>query len=163
MKTSHSLWKVGMVAGLAALVGAFAPVGQLRAADGNAGNDEGWIEMFDGESLAGWKVSKDNPDSFKVEDGKIVVRGDRAHLFYETDEPFKDFEFEAEVLTKPNANSGIYFHTKYQPDGWPKYGYEAQVNATSGDPKKTASLYGVVNVDKAPHDDNEWFKYTIRV
>ena len=66
-------------------------------------------------------------------------------------------------MTTPGSNAGIYFHTKWQESGWPKYGYEAQVNATHGDPKKTGSLYGVVNVNPAPHKDNEWFKYNIKV
>ena len=43
----------------------------------------------------------------------------------------------------PNSNSGIYFHTKFQPDGWPQQGFEAQVNNTHGDPKKTGGLYNV--------------------
>ena len=60
------------------------------------------------------------------------------------DHDFKDFHFKAEVMTLPKANSGIYFHTKFQPDGWPKAGFEAQVNNTyAKDPKKTGSLYDV--------------------
>ena len=36
----------------------------------------------------------------------------------------------------------IFFHTRYQDEGWPKYGYEAQVNNTyAPDPKKSGSLY----------------------
>ncbi|MCC7083869.1 MAG: DUF1080 domain-containing protein [Pirellulales bacterium] len=126
-------------------------------------SQDGWVNMFDGQTLKGWKVSTDHPESFKVVDGAIVANGDVAHLYYETEKPFVNFEFEADVMTKPKSNSGIYFHTKYQDVGWPKYGYECQVNATHDDPKKTASLYGVENLAKAPHDDNEWFKYDIRV
>ena len=122
-----------------------------------------WITMFDGKSLKGWKVTKENPDSFKVENGAIVAHGERAHLFFEADKPFVNFEFTAEVMTTPGSNAGIYFHSKYQEQGWPTYGYEAQVNATHRDPKKTGSLYGVVDVNPAPHKDNEWFKYHIKV
>ncbi|MFT5523957.1 MAG: hypothetical protein ACI9HK_001906 [Pirellulaceae bacterium] len=123
-----------------------------------------WISMFDGKTLDGWKITKENPDSFRVEDGAIVSNGPRAHLFYVgQDKPFKNFEFKAKVMTKPKANAGIYFHTKYQENGWPKYGFEAQVNATHGDPKKSGSLYAVVNVNPAPHKDNEWFDYYIKV
>ena len=43
-------------------------------------NDE-WISLFDGKSLDGWKASE-NPETFSVEDGMIVVHGPRAHLFY---------------------------------------------------------------------------------
>jgi hypothetical protein len=125
--------------------------------------DGGWKVMFDGKSLDGW-TAKETPESFKVENGEIVVHGKRGHLFYTAeDKPFKNFEFEAEVKTTPGSNSGIYFHTKPQDSGWPKYGFEAQVCGPKGkDPKKTGSLYGVVNVPTAPPDD-EWFKYNIRV
>ena len=42
-------------------------------------DDEGWVSLFDGKSLAGWKVAE-NPKSFSVQDGQIVVHGDRAHM-----------------------------------------------------------------------------------
>jgi hypothetical protein len=122
-----------------------------------------WIKLFNGKNLDGWKVTKENPDSFKVVDGAIVANGPRAHLFYKADKPLVDFEFEAKVMTTKGSNAGIYFHTQYQDSGWPKHGYEAQVNATHGDPKKSGSLYGVVNVNPAPHKDDVWFKYNIKV
>jgi hypothetical protein len=68
------------------------------------------------------------------------------------------------VLTRTNSNGGIYIHTQFQEGGWPKYGYECQVNNTyHSDPIKTASLYQVVNVSKAAAEDDKWFKYNIRV
>ncbi len=122
-----------------------------------------WKVMFDGKSLKGWKASE-NKDSWKVEDGAIVAAGPRSHLFYvDDDKPFKNFEFTCEVMTKPRSNSGIYIHTKYQDEGWPKFGYEAQVNNSGGDPKRTGSIYAVKNTTTAPAKDNEWFTYTIRV
>lgn len=125
-----------------------------------------WIPIWDGETFENWKASE-NKDSFSIEDGKIVVDGPRSHLFYEgpvEDADFTNFEFRAEVYTYPNANSGIFFHTEYQEEGWPSNGYEAQVNATHSDRIKTGSLYSVENVmDNAPHEDNEWFNYYIKV
>ncbi len=126
-----------------------------------------WISIWDGETLDGWRASE-NPESFSVEDGKIVVDGPRGHLFYEgpvaDGGDFLNFEFQAEVYTYPNANSGVFFHTKFQDEGWPQHGYEAQVNATHRDPRKTGSLYAVKDVmDIAPHEDNEWFTYYIKV
>ena len=130
-------------------------------------SDDGWILLFDGETLNGWNASE-NPESFWVEDGKIVVDGPRGHLFYEgpvaNGGDFINFELKAEVYTYPNANSGIFFHTQYQEEGWPQHGYEAQVNATHRDPRKTGSLYAVKDVmDVAPHEDHEWFNYYIKV
>jgi hypothetical protein len=126
-----------------------------------------WITMFDGKSLDGWKASEE-PGSFEVKDGMIIanVTGKkRSHLFYMAEkEPFKNFEFEAEVKTMPGSNSGIYFHTQFQDTGWPKKGFEAQVNNSfPPDPRRTGSLYGIDDVANPPVKDNEWFKYYIKV
>ncbi len=123
--------------------------------------ESGFEPLFDGKSLAGWKASE-NTGSWKVVEGELVCRGPRSHLFYVGGDPaavpeFKNFHLKAEVLTKPKANSGIYFHTKYQNDGWPAQGHEAQVNNTSGDPVRTGSLYNVVKNLEAPAKDDQWF------
>jgi hypothetical protein len=117
-----------------------------------------WVSLFDGKTLNGWKASE-HPETFSVADGKIVVHGERAHLFYVGDvnnHNFKNFEFKAEVMTKPHANSGMYFHTEYQDTGWPAKGYEVQVNNSNKDWRKTGSIYGVKDLrDSLP--DNKWF------
>ena len=119
-----------------------------------------WTELFDGVTLHGWKASE-NPASFTVEDSTIVVHGPRAHLFYmgaSGDASFTNFHFKADVMTSPGSNSGLYFHTAYQENGWPSKGYEAQVNNTyTADPRKTGSLYGVDDVMEALVPDDQWF------
>ncbi len=120
---------------------------------------EGWITLFNGKDLSGWKISENG--KWKVEDGQIVVSGERSHLF--TDEEFKNFIFQADVKTTPGSNSGIYFHTKFQETGWPELGHEAQVNVTHADPVKTGSLYNVVKLFKTPAKDNEWWTQTVIV
>ena len=73
-----------------------------------ADDDAGWISLFDGKSLDGWTVSE-NPQSFSVEDGKIIVDGPRGHLFYSGDvanHNFKNFHFKADVMTFPRATRG---------------------------------------------------------
>jgi hypothetical protein len=130
-----------------------------------AGSDNGWIPLFDGVSLDGWRASE-NPGTFRVENGMIVVDGPRSHLFYTgpvANHDFRNFEFKADVMTRPGANSGMYFHTRYQEEGWPDRGYEAQVNNTHSDPRKTGSLYAIEDVMQAPARDNEWFTQHIIV
>ncbi len=130
-----------------------------------AAEEDGWISLFNGEDLSGWKVSE-NPSSVRVEDGLLVVHGPKAHAFYVGEDgnaEFKNFHLKTEVMTYPNANSGIYFHTKYLDSGWPDRGYEAQVNNSHGDPKKTGGLYNVKDNFDAVAKDNEWFTYEIIV
>jgi len=127
--------------------------------------DDGFVSLFDGKSLDGWKINE-HPDGLKLEDGCLVVNGDRAHVFYDgavANHDFKNFHFKAEVMTFKNSNSGIYFHTQFQKDGWPSKGYESQVNNTHGDPKKTAGLYNVKDNFEAPAKDEVWFTYEIIV
>ena len=123
-------------------------------------SDDGWIALFNGRDLSGWKVNE-NPECWKVVDGKLVANGERSHLFYVGDVnggKFKNFEWKCEIMTKPNSNSGMYFHTEYQDEGWPSKGYEVQVNNTHRDPRKTGGLYAVADVmDKSPAQDGEWF------
>lgn len=119
----------------------------------------GWISLFDGKSLKDWKVGA-SAATFSVENGMIVVHGKTAHLFYDGDvrtHDFKDFEFKADVMTHPGANSGIYFHTAYQESGWPSKGYEVQVNNSHTDWRRTGSLYGIDDVKEVFVKDNEWF------
>lgn len=125
-----------------------------------AQTEQGWISLFNGKDLSGWKANE-NPSTFKVVDGELIAKGERSHLFYVgevSDANFKNFEWKCEILTKPGSNSGMYFHTKFQEEGWPEQGYEVQVNNTHSDPKKTGGLYAVKDViDNSPAKDNEWF------
>jgi hypothetical protein len=157
------VWLRLMVIFLAAIFG----IRLIAAADAEQKSDQPgpWIELFDGKSLDGWKASEAT-DSFYVQDGCIVADGKpRSHLFYMADsKPFKNFELEAEVKTEPGANSGIYFATQYQATDWPSHGYEAQINNTfPGDPRRTGSLYGIVDVADPPVQDGQWFTYNIKV
>ena len=131
----------------------------LNIAASGQNNEKGWISLFDGKSLAGWKVSE-HPATFTVANGTIIAFGDRAHLFYDgavMNHNFKNFEFKAEVMTTPGSNSGIFIHTAYQEDGWPSKGYEIQVNNTHTDWRKTGSVYAVQDVKEASAKDDEWF------
>lgn len=118
-----------------------------------------WIELFNGKNLDGWRISE-NPNSFKVVNGEIKIAGPRAHAFYEGEvgnHDFKNFELIVEVKTMPKANSGIFFHTVYQENGWPNKGYEVQVNQSHSDWRKTGSLYSFNDVKEVYVNDEEWY------
>jgi len=126
--------------------------------------EEGFTSLFDGKTFNGWKTAEEHKDTWKVVDGALVAHGDRCHLYYVGDDkPFKNFHLKVEVMTEPVSNGGIYFHTKYQPEGWPKAGFECQVNNTHGDWIKTSSIYGVVNIAQSPAQDRKWWTQEIIV
>lgn len=149
----------------------FARAALLFAALPLAAQTAGWQPLFDGKTLNGW-TPNESPGSWKIVDGAIAADGARSHLFYTgpvNGASFKNFEFSAEVKTQPGANSGIYFHTATQPNGWLNQGYEVQVCNTCGgeggylERKKTGSLYGPRNVYKAFARDGEWFTLAFKV
>lgn len=123
---------------------------------------DGWKLMFNGKDFTNWKMDQWNTNCFKIEDNSIKCYGKAAMLYYTPKTDFKNFHFIANVMTKKGANSGIFFHTKYQDKGWP-VGHEAQVNCTQGDPVKTGSIYIVQKYLEKAHKDDEWFKYEIIV
>ena len=125
-----------------------------------AAADDGWVSLFNGKDLTGWKVNE-NPATFSVKEGAIVANGPRSHLFYDGDflkHTFTNFELKVDVMTLPRANGGIYILTGFQDSGWPGKGFEVQVNNSfPGDPRRTASLYEVQDVKELLVKDNEWF------
>lgn len=143
-------------------------IGLVTLAGAAAGAaEEGFTSLFDGTSLAGWQANE-NPGSWSVKDGAIVCSGPRSHLFYVGADPaaparFRNFHLKAEVLTRPVANSGIFIHTAFQPDGWPAQGYEVQVNNSQQDPVRTGSLYNVVKNFTPPAKDDTWFTMEVVV
>ena len=129
--------------------------------------EEGWVPLFNGKDLTGWKMVDPPSGEFKsvkelknedgkviafvgvtkkddkeiklwqIKDGQIVGGGPASHLFTEIEA--EDFEYRVEAKINDKGNSGQYFRTKMGP-GFPA-GYETQINATGGDPIKTGSLY----------------------
>jgi hypothetical protein len=151
--------------------GAVLALGLMAAASVAAPSADGWINLFEGKTLSGWKANG-HVDSFTVDDGSIVCVGPKSHLFYmgQGEASFRNFELTADVKARPGANSGIYFHTRFQEEGSPAYGYEVQINNSQGrrtdgfkELKKTGSLYGVRNLYKALVKDDEWFQLGVSV
>ena len=152
----------------------------------------GWVSLRDGATLNGWRdtlttnyaemewfeqvdvwPTKENMGTVafqlvphEVDPNDIVVEGPPSSLFYAgpiDGGDFRNFEFKVDVYTYPGSASGIYFHTRYKAEGPPNFGYEAQINASRAGESMTGSLVGVSEVETAPHGDNEWFNYYIRV
>ena len=96
------------------------------------------MQLFNGKDLTGWKTHPDDKAKWEVEDGVIVGTGPAGHLFSERGD-YENFHYRVEAKINDKGNSGQYFRTKFAP-GFPP-GYEAQINATHGDPVRTGSLY----------------------
>jgi len=127
--------------------------------------EKGFVSLFDGKTLDGWKIGE-NAGVFQVRDGIITMEcpatnHNPAHLFYAGDvngHSFKNFDLRVDVMTFHCANSGIYFHTQFQPTGWPNHGIECQIDNSHSDWRRTGSLWGIRNISwgpEAPPADNK--------
>lgn len=127
---------------------------------------QGWVAIFNGEDLDGWRPSpdaptpgpgddEDEPPGWSVEDGVLIGRGPRSHLFSPRGD-YTDFEFRAMVRINDGGNSGMYFRVAYG-EGWPA-GYEAQVNSSMSDPQKNGSIYSLAPVHVQLIPPGVWFE-----
>ncbi|MFY7951428.1 MAG: 3-keto-disaccharide hydrolase [Armatimonadaceae bacterium] len=71
----------------------------------------GWVRLFNGRDLAGWKVPAQNP-YWSVEDGAIVGTNDpqnKGSMLY-TESVWGDFELEFDARWNGEIDSGVMFH-----------------------------------------------------
>lgn len=120
-----------------------------------------WIDLFDRKTLSGWAETARN--RFVVQNGLLVclpqVPGsrERGYLFHrEVDGGLHNFELVAEVLVETPANSGIYFHTRFQRSGHPRQGIEVQIDSGIDRKYFTGSLFGLRAVTYDPIKSGEW-------
>jgi hypothetical protein len=75
-----------------------------------AEKDAGWVLLFDGHSLDGWKQNTGKPSAKPVEDGAINPHGAGAYmLIHEQD--WDNFVLSLDFKISPRCNSGIFFRT----------------------------------------------------
>jgi hypothetical protein len=121
--------------------------------------EPGFTSLFNGKDFTGWKLS--NPGSWSIENGAIKANGTAGHAFYDGEfrnHMFRNFELKVDIMTRANSNGGVYVLTEYQQKGFPRKGFEIQVNNSYvKDPVKSGSLYHVQDVTEAPAKDDEWF------
>jgi hypothetical protein len=163
----HRMRLAGLLAGVAALACGVLRADEEKKAEKKADKD-GWVQLFNGKDLTGWKVHPKGTGNWKVVDKAITCVDEPAnsHLFSERGD-YVDFHFRVEAKINDGGNSGQYIRTKFM-EGWPE-GYEVQINATHTDRVKTGSIYPdyrepdlkkikeILILDKAPHKPDEWF------
>ncbi len=92
----------------ACLLCVFAVVSPLASAD------DGWVSLFDGKTLEGWKPAAHGQATYEVVDGAILgttVEGS-PNSFLASVEEFGDFELEFEVRVDNELNSGVQIRSR---------------------------------------------------
>lgn len=133
------------------------------AADNQLSAEEiqaGWVKLFDGESLYGWKANS-NID-WKVQDGVLDASTGDVGLLLTTTE-FSDYELRCDFWMAKGGNSGIFLQTPFSPKDPTVDCYE--LNICDMRPKfGTGSLVGLVEPTKAVKGEEAWktFHVTVR-
>ena len=126
-----------------------------------------WLELFDGRSLAGWRMT--GPGFFTVSAGALVTHGGMGLLWYER-RRFADFELEVDWrIRQPCANSGVFVRfpdAPASPLDAVAAGYEVQIDDCDPDGahQRTGAIYDVAPATRrASRPAGRWNRYRIRV
>ena len=139
----------------------------LKGLSEPAVNEPGWVQLFNGKDLSGWKMHEKQPKGWQVKDGVLEGSGPYvSHLFTERGN-FADFHLRAQVKINDQGNSGIYFRVPFDVSrlGMFPTGYEAQIlnglQYNRGNKvvenNLTGSLYGLAPFDKLLVLPDTWF------
>ena len=126
---------------------------------GHRKTDAPWQPILDGKPLAwgaDWEATDDKERTRKhwtvCADGILTgdsrgVEGDGSSHIYYIKKAYKNFEVRAEISINEDGNSGFYFRCPRGENerggrwrNWPS-GYEAQINLSHGDPKRSGTHY----------------------
>jgi len=150
---------VGFVVFATALAGMVA----LSSTRNEAVAQNGWTDLFDGKSLAGWRGYK-QPDAtktrWKVENGMLTVdpgdgkdtRGQRDLI---TTNTYDNFELSFEWKVEPGGNSGLKYFVLEDRDSAIGHEYqliddEKHADAKIGGHRQTAAFYDVLPATSRP-------------
>jgi len=124
-------------------------------------------DLFDGQSLAGWRVVPTSKGEFQVDDGTIRITGGRG--FLETERTAGNFVLQFEAITHGDAlNSGIFFRAMPGTEQNPSHGYEFQIQngVKNGDRTQpadfgTGAIFRRVAARRVISSDREWLAATL--
>ena len=123
--------------------------------------NDGWVKIFNGKNLEGWKANEASGEFFVNDAGELCGKGGRSHLFFM--EELQEFELLMDIYINDKGNSGVYVLSPWVENNWPTGGFEIQVNATHTDPVKAGSLYGIIKIFEAPAPANTWYTMHVTV
>src|SRR5262249_41297731 len=118
------------------------------AAERMAGNSQvpsarsGWVSLFNGSDLTGWKTHPSQPGNWRVKDGILIGSGPDVSHLYSARGDFRDFLLLVEARINAAGNSGVLGRASFGPSDrakWP-LGYEAAIQGNREAPMATGSL-----------------------
>jgi hypothetical protein len=102
------------------------PVGDPVA----AAPSDGFVSLFNGKDLTGWKTHPKQRGNWSVENGVLIGRGPAISHLYSERGDYENVHFRTEVRINAGGDSGQYVRSSFGPlwgkGGWPT-GYEADI------------------------------------
>lgn len=139
----------------------------VRGAEAAANNtltraeiEAGWIKLFDGETMFGWKANNDI--DWKVQDGEIRATTGAPGLLVTTTE-FADYELRCDFFMEKGGNSGVFLQTVFEPKDPARDCYELNIcDSHPGFP--TGSIVTYQKPEKPVSGEEAWktFHVTVR-
>lgn len=140
----------------------------------SANQDSGWVALFDGETLDGWKV-RNGTATYEVKDGAIVGTTSEGspNSFLCTEREYGDFELRFEVKVHDRLNSGVQIRSQTRGGPYGRVnGPQVEIEASGKNGAEAGYLYaeaagGWMTPEdrRKPHTvfkDGEWNTYRVR-
>ncbi len=126
-------------------------------APGPGGTDsEGWVKLFSGRDLSGWKTHPDQPGQWKVEGGVLVGSAVPSYL-YSDGGHFANFHLRVEARINSGGDSGIFFRAPFATrpgrtadQRRPAGGYEVELQENPKYLVKTGSVWDAETIGFPP-------------
>jgi hypothetical protein len=117
----------------------------------------GWISLFDGETMFGWKANNDV--NWRITEGVIHADQGTPGLLLTTAE-FSDYELRSDFRLEKGGNSGIFLRSMFVPKDPTTDCYE--LNMCDSHPTfPTGSLVGLAKPDKVISGEEAWHTYHV--
>lgn len=127
--------------------------------------DEGWVELFNGHDLTGWKIAVGEADAWAVIDGAITAVRPGYGEWVATLQSFTDFELELEFFLPAGGNSGVGLRTmEFGNPG--QGGYELQLVDSVGQtptPRNAGAVFDIAPARLMAIRPEEWNTLRIRL
>jgi len=118
---------------------------------------EGWILLFDGETLFGWRAASDA--NWGVADGSISVSQSDPGLLITTSQ-FGNYELKVDFRSAPGTNSGVFLRTSPKPTDVTSKCYELNIADAADNPFPTGSFVQLQRC-QGDHDSADWQTFEV--
>jgi hypothetical protein len=107
-----ALAAAGLLAMILGVAGRLSAVASEGSSDGLTAEErkDGWVLLFDGRSLDGWKTSSGRPSRVPVEDGSINPHGSGGYMMIH-EKTWSDFVLALDFKISKRCNSGVFIRT----------------------------------------------------